>query len=49
MEHRSGRKVTAKGWDRDAVRSTKKNVICCFGLQWVSMMRLVPVPWERRV
>jgi hypothetical protein len=31
------------------VRSTKKHVIRCFGLKWVSMMLLVPVPWSRRV
>jgi DDE superfamily endonuclease len=49
VERRSGRKITAKGCDRDAVRSTKKHVIRCFGLKWVSMMLLVPVPWSRRV
>jgi hypothetical protein len=49
LERRSGRKITAKGCYRDAVRSSKKHVIRCFGLKWVSMMRLVPVPWSRRV
>jgi DDE superfamily endonuclease len=49
VERRSGRKITAKGCDRDAVRSSKKYVIRCFGLKWVSMMLLVPVPWSRRV
>jgi len=49
VERRSGRKITAKGGYRDAVRSTKKHVIRCCGLKWVSMMRLVPVPWSRRV
>jgi hypothetical protein len=49
VERRSGRKIAAKGCDRDAVRSTKKHVICCFGLKWVAMMLLVPVPWSRRV
>jgi hypothetical protein len=48
-ERRSGRQIKAKGCYRDAVRSTKKQVIRCFGLKWVSMMRLVPVPWSRRV
>ena len=28
---RSGRRITAKGCDRDAVRSSKKHVIRCFG------------------
>ena len=49
VERRVGRKITAKGCYRDAVRSTKKHVIRCFGLKWVSMMLLVPVPWSRRV
>jgi hypothetical protein len=48
VERRSGRKITAKGCYRDAVRSTKKHVIRGFGLKWVSMMRLVLVPWSRR-
>jgi DDE superfamily endonuclease len=49
VERRSGRKLTAKGCYRDAVRSTKKHVIRCFGVKWVSMMLVVPVPWARRV
>ena len=49
VERRSGRKITAKGCYRDAVRSTKKHVMHCFGLKWVSMMLLVPVPWAQRV
>src|SRR5919197_775251 len=49
VERRTGRKIKAKGCYRDAVRSTKKHVIRCFGLKWVSMMLLVPVPWSRRV
>jgi hypothetical protein len=44
VERRSGRKIRAKGCYRDAVRSTKKHVIRCFGLKWVAMMLLVPVP-----
>src|SRR5918998_3180211 len=49
VERRSGRQIQAKGCYRDAVRSTKKHVSRCFGLKWVSMMLLVPVPWARRV
>src|SRR5918999_4887400 len=49
VERRSGRKINAKGCYRDAVRSTKKHVIHCFGVKWVSMMLLVPVPWGRRM
>lgn len=49
VERRSGRKIKAKGCYRDAVRSTKKHIVRCFGLKWVSMMVLVAVPWARRV
>lgn len=49
LERRAGRKIAAKGCYRDAVRSSKKHVIRGVGLQWVSMMLLVPVPWSRRV
>ncbi len=49
IERRSGRKIAAKGCYRDAVRSTQTHVVRCFGLKWVSMMLLVPVPWSRRV
>src|ERR671914_1214943 len=49
VERRSGRKITAKGCYRDAVRYSKKHVIHCFGLKWVAMMVLVPVPWAKRV
>jgi hypothetical protein len=49
VERRAGRKIAATGCYRDAVRSTKKHVMRCFGLKWVSMMLLVLVPWSRRV
>jgi hypothetical protein len=49
VERRTGGKIAAKGCYRDAVRSTKKHVIRYFGLKWVSMMLLAPVPWSRRV
>ena len=42
-------KIKAKGCYRDAVRSSKKHVVRCFGLKWVAMMLLVPVPWATRV
>jgi DDE superfamily endonuclease len=49
VERRSGRQIRAKGCYRDAVRSSRKHVVKCFGLKWVSMMLLVPVPWATRV
>jgi hypothetical protein len=48
VERRHGRKITATGGYRDAVRSSKTPVIRCFGLKGVSMMLLGPVPWSRR-
>src|SRR5918912_3017861 len=49
IERRSGAKIRAKGVFRDAVRSSKKHVVHCFGLRWISMMLLVPVPWSPRL
>jgi hypothetical protein len=49
VERRSGRRITAKGCDRDAVRSSHTHVIRCVGLTWVVMRLLVPEPWARRV
>jgi hypothetical protein len=49
VERRSGRQIKAKGCYRDAVRSSRKHVVKCFGLKWVAMMLLVPVPWATRV
>lgn len=49
VERRSGRQIKAKGCYRDAVRSSRKHVVTCFGLKWVSLMLLVPVPWATRV
>ena len=49
LERRSGAKIAAKGCYRDPLRSTKKQVVRCFGLKWVSLMLLVPVPWSGRV
>jgi hypothetical protein len=49
VERRSGRRITAKGGSRDAGRSSTTHVIRCFGLNWVAMMRWVPVPWSQRV
>ena len=48
VERRQGRKIKAKGRYRDAVRSTQKVVVKCYGLKWISMMVLVPLPWSAR-
>jgi hypothetical protein len=49
IERRSGRRIKAKGCYRDPVRSSRKHVVTCFGLKWVALMILVPVPWSQRV
>lgn len=48
IERRKGKKIEAKGCYRDAVRSSKKKVVYCFGLKWISMMLIVKLPWTKR-
>lgn len=49
IERRNGDTIGAKGVFRDAVRSSKKHAVYCFGLRWISMMLLVAVPWSPRI
>jgi len=49
IERRRGRKIKGIGCYRDAVRSSRKHVVKCFGLKWLSVMLLVRVPWSNRV
>src|SRR5512135_3029236 len=37
VERRHGRTIQARGCSRDAVRSSRKVVVQCFGLKWVAM------------
>jgi hypothetical protein len=48
LERRSGKKIKAKGWYRDAVASKGKHVVTCMGLEWLCLMLIVPVPWSSR-
>jgi len=48
IERRKGEKISAKGCYRDAVRSTGSEVVKCFGLKWISMSLIVPLPWSKR-
>lgn len=48
LERRKGKQIKQKGVFRDAVRSSKKYTVHSFGLRWVSMMLIVPVPWSSR-
>lgn len=49
LERRKGKKIKAKGVFRDAVRSSPQYTVHAFGLRWMSMMLIVPVPWSSRV
>jgi hypothetical protein len=49
IERRNGRLIGAKGCYRDPVRSSQRHTVLCFGLKWVVMAVLIPVPWSRRV
>ena len=48
LERRQGKKIKAKGWYRDALRSKGKQVVTCLGLEWLCLMLIVPVPWSSR-
>jgi len=49
IERRKGEKIKEKGVFRDPVRSSHKYTVHVFGLRWMSMMLLVPLPWTERV
>lgn len=49
IERRNGRLIAAKGCYRDPVRSSQKHTVLCFGLKWVALMVLIPVPWSDRI
>ena len=49
LERRKGKHIKARGVFRDSVRSSKKHIVKSFGLRWISLMLLVPVPWSQRV
>jgi len=48
LERRRGRKIAAKGIDRDAVRSSHSHFVKASGLRWACLMLLVPIPWAGR-
>ena len=48
LERRKGKKIKAKGYYRDAVRSSQGTVVKCYGLKWIGMTLLVPLPWSPR-
>jgi hypothetical protein len=46
IERRFSKKIKGVGCYRDPVRSSKKHVIRCFGLKWVSMSVLTHLPFS---
>lgn len=48
LERRKGKRIKAKGYYRDAVRSSEKNVVKCLGLKWITLALLVKLPWSER-
>lgn len=48
IERRKGKNIKAKGCYRDAVRSTQKHVVTCFGLKWLPFCLIVKLPWSKR-
>ena len=48
IERRSGRRISALGWYRDATRSSHSHTVRTSGLRWVSMMWLSRVPFAGR-
>lgn len=48
LERRKGKKIKAKGFYRDAVRSSKSNVVNASGLKWLVMAISVRFPFAKR-
>lgn len=48
IERRGGAKIKAKGWYRDAVRSSKKQVVKCSALKWITVMLIHRFAWLGR-
>lgn len=48
IERRRGKKIKAKGYYCDAICSTNNVIVKCFGLKWVCLMLIVPLPWCQR-
>ena len=48
LERRRGRSISARGIYRDAVRSSRQQLVKASGLRWISLMWLGPVPWAGR-
>ena len=48
IERRRGRRISALGVYRDAVRSSESHMVKTTGLRWISVMWLANIPWAHR-
>ena len=48
LERRRGARISARGIYRDAVRSSRRQLVKSSGLRWISLMWLGNVPWAGR-
>ena len=48
IERRRGRRISALGVYRDAVRSSESHMVKTTGLRWISLMWLTNIPWAHR-
>ena len=48
LERHRGAKISARGIYRDAVRSSRHQLVKASGLRWISLMWLGQVPWAGR-
>ena len=48
IERRRGRRISALGVYRDAVRSSESHMVKTTGLRWISLMWLAAIPWASR-
>ena len=48
LERRRGARIRARGIYRDAVRSSRQQLVKASGLRWISLMWLGQVPWAGR-
>src|SRR3982751_993992 len=49
IERRWGKRIQARGIDRDPVRSSRSHFVKTSGLRWLSLLLLVEIPWAGRV
>jgi DDE superfamily endonuclease len=49
IERRWGQQIQARGIYRDPVRSSRSHFVKTSGLRWLSLLRLVEIPWAGRV